>query len=483
VYVVFTPVFHTCFVGLHSMAALGRLHLPLEVLTCVCQYLELRDLVCVAETCKRLRLGDGGMETAELPTKSPVVMALRALAFPGGCLMPSTRPTGCSESWLVYLARCVRQRRCREAPPIAARYEHTLFVDATGQVLVSNKVTAVGHGDARGEIFVPNLVAAMTEVRLRSVAAEYSHYLALRRDGQVYSWGENNRGQLGQGDTLTKRAPALVEGLEGVRGMAVAFARSFAVTQSGDVYRWGEALLSGSANALRPIIVEGLVGVRVRQVCAGACTAFAIGEAGELFSWGRGEGRRLGHGDEQDQPSPKLVEALRGVRMSDVSTGAWHALALSEDGLVYAWDDNTDRAILSNPRVKRELLPKPIKALQDVRAGSVAVSSVQNFAVTDTGELWAWGSDGPGLTPLGYGEQEPCALPKPIESLRGIKVDAVAAEHCHVLALADDGSVYAWGNAGAATSGELGLGPSVSVARMPVLTPQRTPALRVSCGL
>jgi hypothetical protein len=99
------------------MAAL--LDLPLEVLTDVCQQLDLHDLVRVAETCSRLRHGDGGSETVELPTKSPVVTAMRQLAFLGGDQLPSTRPIGCTESWAAHLARCVRQRRCREAPPIA----------------------------------------------------------------------------------------------------------------------------------------------------------------------------------------------------------------------------------------------------------------------------------------------------------------------------------------------------------------------------
>jgi alpha-tubulin suppressor-like RCC1 family protein len=69
---------------------------------------------------------------------------------------------------------------------------------------------------------------------------------------------------------------------------------------------------------------------------------------------------------------------------------------------------------------------------------------------------------------------------KRIESLRGIKVDAAAARERHTLAVADDGSVYAWGIADEAEMGLLGLGPSVNGAGVCVLTPQRVPALRVA---
>jgi E3 ubiquitin-protein ligase HERC2 len=87
---------------------------------------------------------------------------------------------------------------------------------------------------------------------------------------------------------------------------------------------------------LRPIIVEGFEGVRVRRVCGGSDMACAIGDGGEIFMWGRGGHQILGHGNMQDQPLPKRVEALRGVWVSSVSFGLGHTLALAEDGLVYA---------------------------------------------------------------------------------------------------------------------------------------------------
>jgi alpha-tubulin suppressor-like RCC1 family protein len=129
------------------------------------------------------------------------------------------------------------------------------------------------------------------------------------------------------------------------------------------------------------------------------------------------------------------------------------------------------------------LLPKPVEALRGVRVGSIAAAAFRSYAVADTGELWAWGVDFPGFSDLGHGELTSCLLPKPIKSLRGIKLDAVAVGSFHTLALADDGSVYAWGGEDAANVGALGLGPAVSDADVPVPTPQRIPALRVACGL
>jgi alpha-tubulin suppressor-like RCC1 family protein len=290
----------------------------------------------------------------------------------------------------------------------------------------------------------------MTAVRVRSVAAGREHSLALTWEGRVYSWGKNHFGELSRGDPYSGDdycMPwlALVEGLEGVHSIAVdGSGCSLAVAQSGEVFSWGMFVLEDRI-APRPTIVNGFAGVRVRQVFAELRATFAIGETRELFSWGRGMYGRLGHGDREDQPSPKRVEALRGVRVSSVAAGCQHALALTEDGLVYAWGENTERAALGNPHVERELLPKPVEALRGVRVGSVAACAVHSYAVADTGTVWAWGVHGEGHIPLGHGGQGSCAVPKPIESLPGIKMDAVVtAENFQTLALAaDDGSVYA----------------------------------------
>jgi hypothetical protein len=109
--------------------------------------------------------------------------------------------------------------------------------------------------------------------------------------------------------------------------------------------------------------------------------AFAIGESGELFSWGLGEHGTPGHGDRQDQRTPKRVEALRNVRVSSVAVRLSHALALAEDGRVYAW--SADWLNDSNLR------PKQVKALRSVRVGSVAACLLSSYAAAETGEVWA----------------------------------------------------------------------------------------------
>jgi alpha-tubulin suppressor-like RCC1 family protein len=372
------------------------------VLIDLCEQLDLRGLIRVAQTCKRFRHGDGGLETVELPTRSPVVAVLREHAFPGGVGIPSTRPTGCSESWVAYVARCARQRSCREAPTLEVGEGHTLFVDWAGRVLTCGRYAKVGQSDENVIFSTLTPVAAMAAVQVRSLAAGCGHSLALTWDGRVYSWGSNLAGQLGHGDKLKRLSPALVEGFEGVCHIAAAVIQSLASTQARGVFEWGSMFQCAEKMHLRPTSVEGFGGMRVRNVRTGVFASFAVGENGELFSWGRGIRGCLGHGDTEDQPSPKRVEALRDVCVCNVAPGTYHAVALAEDGLVYAWGENVKRSLLGNPHVKRELLPKPVEALRGVRVISAALGAFCSYAVADTGDVWAWGGGNKKDAPLGF---------------------------------------------------------------------------------
>jgi alpha-tubulin suppressor-like RCC1 family protein len=267
-----------------------------------------------------------------------------------------------------------------EASPIAAGFACSVFVDAAGGLQACKHDCVWNNSAADGIRFEPAPFGTMAGIRVRSVPAGDSHRLALSWDGRVYSWGANCSGQLGHGDrlsdggTLTRHAPALVEGLLSVRNIAAACDFNLALTESGGVFSWGNVfrVVSGTHTAPSPIIVEGFGQVRVLRLYAAFGVVFAIGEDGRLFSWGYGPFWTLGHGDEQNQAAPKRVEALRDVRVSSVSLGLYHVFVLTEDGMVYAWGKNTANASLGNPHVLGELLPKPVEALRCLRMCSVA---------------------------------------------------------------------------------------------------------------
>ncbi|KAK4337386.1 hypothetical protein RND71_044131 [Anisodus tanguticus] len=62
---------------------------------------------------------------------------------------------------------------------------------------------------------------------------------------------------------------------------------------------------------------------------------------GSVYSYGMGSRGQLGHGNSEDVTEDcKLIEALEGIKIIQISAGSWHSLALSEFGDVYSWGLN-----------------------------------------------------------------------------------------------------------------------------------------------
>lgn len=143
---------------------------------------------------------------------------------------------------------------------------------------------------------------------------------------------------------------------ESIVGVSAGYAHFLALSAGGAVYSWGHdegtgkigLFLGGGAPAVGPVSeptrVEALQGTRVMGVVAGYHHSCALTSAGELFTWGFGGFGALGHGDTHKQRVPKRVEALCGVRIVSVSTGATHTIAVGEDGAVFAWGVQNSRA-------------------------------------------------------------------------------------------------------------------------------------------
>ena len=105
----------------------------------------------------------------------------------------------------------------------------------------------LGHGKGANEL-TPRLVAALQSIRVLAVAAGEDHSLALNEGGEVYSFGDGDRGKLGHGDTASQLTPRTIAGLLGVRVHSVAAGTytSLAVTPDGEVYGWGHVVYNSA---------------------------------------------------------------------------------------------------------------------------------------------------------------------------------------------------------------------------------------------
>jgi RHS repeat-associated protein len=270
------------------------------------------------------------------------------------------------------------------------------------------------------------------------IAAGELFSFGLKSDGSVWSWGRNDRGQLGNGTSTDSPTPAQVSKLAGVTAIAAGGRHSLGLRQDGTVISWGDYA--------SPLQVTNLTGVRA--IAAGGYPfSLALKGDGTVRAWGFNVSGELGNGTTTDSPTPVQVSNLAGV--TAIAAGGEHSLALTTDGSLWAWGAN-DSGQLGNGSTTNSTTPVQIGNLG---GGVTAISAGRHhsLALKADNSVWAWGQNSSGE--LGNGTTTNSSTPVQVINLAG--VTAVAAANSFSLALKADGTVWAWGYG---YDGELGNG-------------------------
>ena len=254
-----------------------------------------------------------------------------------------------------------------------------------------------------------------------AISAGDNHTLALKSDGTVWAWGQNDHGQL------------------------------------------GSSTLNGTASySSVPIQVTIPTNNPIVAIAAGTEFSLAIDSTGVLWAWGSDDSAQLGGDDAllqkplnlSDQFTPVSITALYAdlnplPKFTAIAAGESHALAVDSTGLVWSWGSNSNGQL--GNATTNGTCPVQVPGLSGVK--SVAAGDFNSFAIMSNGTVAAWGSNAAGQ--LGIGSTADSPVPVTISTLTG--VTAISAGRSQTLALKSDGTIWAWG---ANTVGELGNGSS-----------------------
>lgn len=215
-----------------------------------------------------------------------------------------------------------------------------------GQLGLSDSRPHSGGGGF-SEVLQPRIVKGSKELRFTRVACGANHTLALTGSGEVYSFGQGTFGALGHGNTVDCNVPTQVSMLWGLGVVQVTCGESHsaALTIDGQVFTWGRGKygqlgLGSFTNETQPVMVSGLSGHTVGHIACGGDHTLAVTTEGALYSWGRGHWGQTGHGTTEVVNTPKQVEALIKEKVTQVSAGVRHSLAMVEEGQrVFGWGD------------------------------------------------------------------------------------------------------------------------------------------------
>ncbi len=239
---------------------------------------------------------------------------------------------------------------------------------------------ALTHADVGGTLRV---TVTATNSAGSAKSAPSSATASVQGNGTAVGWGENFHGQLGQvfrdGFELS---PVTVGGVSGIAQLAAGGSDDYALLDTGKIVAWG-----GNDSG-------------------------QDGDDNRLAAWEQGKGHVTV--DELKGENPNQPVELTGVKQ--LATANEHALAAMEDGTVKAWGANgygqlgdgvQGREIETNinqnvARSVRWIDPETKQQTELTQISAVAAGGGSDYALTKSGEVWAWGNDTAGQLGVRY---------------------------------------------------------------------------------
>ena len=272
---------------------------------------------------------------------------------------------------------------------------------------------------------------------------------ALKPDGSMACWGDNQYGQLGDGTLTTSATPVSVPGLTGLLALSAGGGHTCALKADRTVMCWGENAKGGLGdnsivNKSNPTPVAGLTGAVA--LSGGTLHTCALKADATVVCWGGNDTGQLGDGTVIDRLVPTPVPGLTNVVA--ISAGKQHTCALRINGTVFCWGVNIEGQ-LGNGNINPVSPPAPVQVTGLSGAVAIDAGTDHSCALKGDGSAVCWGQNTFGQ--LGDGTVVTKASPVPVlTSLVPVRAQlsgaiSINAGNRHSCAVKADGRAACWG--------------------------------------
>ncbi len=296
-------------------------------------------------------------------------------------------------------------------------------------------------------------------LKTETLSAGLAHSVAIKSDGSLWAWGDNEFGQLGNNTKKESLVPIQV--MTDVVSVSAGGAHTLAIKKDGSLWAWGDNSYGQLGDGT---IIERLKPVKIMDgvVCASAGLdhSVVVKKDGTVWAWGSNEAGQLGiedpwyypDEDEDDWYSSmdfaslmkrfeepvKAKKSLRGsAKNNAISSGMSSYITSSE----YDPDDEYP----DYPEVDTTI---PNQAMID-NVSSVSAGLEYTLALKKDGTVWGWGANVYGTLGFnpdegdGYDDGYMVYMPKAIPGMTNVA--AISAGYMHAMAVLADGSLWGWG--------------------------------------
>jgi len=310
------------------------------------------------------------------------------------------------------------------------------------------------------------------------ISCGLDYTVGIKSDGTLWSWGRNNFGQLGIGNTEHMLTPTQVGTDTDWAYVACGYYHTVAIKKNGTLWAWGrndygQLGLGNDINIYTPTQVG--TDTNWSYVSCGAFHTVAIKKDGTLWSWGFNNQGQLGLRHNTNRNTPTSVGTERN--WSFVSCGAYYTVAIKTDGTLWSWGANDHGQLGLGHNISTNT---PTQVGTDTNWSYVSCGSIHTIAIKTDTTLWSWGFNYYGQ--LGLGHNIDISTPTQITTANADKlwerISCGFEYSVGIIKILNDGTLWSWGRN---YFGQLGLG-NKNDTNIPLRVDHGIDWFYVSCG-
>ena len=345
---------------------------------------------------------------------------------------------------------------------VAGGQNHTVLLDAKGNVWTAgrNNNGQLGRKTSsdRDSTFKP--VTVGDGVKIKAIAAGIYHTVLLDANGNVWTAGSNNSGQLGRTDSNTSSFTQVTNGISGVKITAIAAGYHHTVLLDEDCNVWTAGFNSdgqlgrtdSNTSTFTQVTtfddIDDISRVKIKAIAAGYQHTVLLDEDNNVWTAGSNSEGQLGRTGGNNSTFTMVTKGIIGVNMTAIASGGYHTVLLDKDGNVWTAGHNRygqlGRVTSSDSDAKT--FTKVTNGIGGVNITAIAAGSKYTVLLDKGGNVWTAGDNfygglGRDTSPYSYDQ----TFTKVTNGISGVTIKAIAAGSAHTVLLDAKGSVWTAG--------------------------------------
>ena len=260
-------------------------------------------------------------------------------------------------------------------------------------ILLALLAASCGSSDSDSAMPFGDDISDLTEAT--DIIAGAGHSCALLQTGIITCWGNNEDGQLGNGqggDGEFSAAPVQVADITDATAITAGYEHSCALRQGGTISCWGDnwdAQLGNGTNDDSSVPVQVANITDATAIIAGGEHSCALRQGGTVTCWGSNADGQLGNGQRDDSSVPVQVADITDA--TAITAGYDHSCALHPTGRISCWGNNTSGLLGDGQSDSHSSVPVQIAGITD----AVAITTgEEHFCVLrQGGTITCWGNN------------------------------------------------------------------------------------------